>query len=96
MPDPIPTTSLDNIGIRVLSRIILIPVIAGIAYEFLRFTAKHQDNGLIRAITRPNMALQKLTTREPDLSMLEVAITSFQRVLDADIAATEKSAVPAD
>ncbi|MEM8857112.1 MAG: DUF1385 domain-containing protein [Chloroflexota bacterium] len=86
LPDPIPTTSLDNIGIRVLSRVILIPVIAGIAYEFLRFTAKHQDNAIIRAITAPNMALQRLTTREPDLSMLEVAITSFNRVRDADLA----------
>ena len=86
LPDPIPTRSFDNIGIRVLSRVILIPVIAGIAYEFLRFTAKHQDNWLIRAITRPNMALQRLTTREPDLEMLEVAITSFNRVRDADLA----------
>ncbi len=96
LPDPLPNTSLDNIGIRVISRIILIPVIAGIAYEFLRFTAKHQDNGFIRAITKPNMALQRLTTREPDLSMLEVAITSFQRVLDADIAVQESEAVAAD
>ncbi|MEM9775626.1 MAG: DUF1385 domain-containing protein [Chloroflexota bacterium] len=86
LPDPIPTTSLDNIGIRVLSRVILIPVIAGIAYEFLRFTAKHQDNLFIRAITKPNMALQRLTTREPDLNMLEVAITSFNRVRNADLA----------
>ena len=86
LPDPFPGTMLDNIGIRVLSRVILIPVIAGIAYEFLRFTAKHQDNLLIRAITRPNMALQRLTTREPDLDMLQVAITSFNRVRDADLA----------
>jgi len=88
LPDPFPATSLDNIGIRVLSRVILIPVIAGIAYEFLRFTAKHQDNMLIRAITRPNMALQRLTTREPELDMLQVAITSFNRVRDADLAAS--------
>ncbi|MFT5197141.1 MAG: hypothetical protein ACI9EW_000800 [Cellvibrionaceae bacterium] len=86
LPDPFPSTIFDNILIRVLSRVILIPVIAGIAYEFLRFTAKHQDNGFIRAITRPNMALQRLTTREPELDMLEVAITSFNRVRDADLA----------
>lgn len=96
LPDPLPNTSLDNIGIRVLSRILLIPVIAGISYEFLRFTAKHQDNGFIKAITYPNMALQRLTTREPDLSMIEVAITSFQRVLDADVAAREVEPVAAD
>jgi uncharacterized protein YqhQ len=86
LPDPFPATILDNILIRVLSRVILIPVIAGIAYEFLRFTASHQDNGFIWAITRPNMALQRLTTREPDLDMLQVAITSFNRVRDADLA----------
>ncbi len=96
LPDPLPNTSLDNIGIRVLSRIILIPVIAGIAYEFLRFTAKHQDNGFIKAITAPNMALQRLTTREPELSMLEVAITSFNKVLDADVAAKQQETVAAD
>ncbi|MFK7801536.1 MAG: DUF1385 domain-containing protein [Anaerolineae bacterium] len=86
LPDPFPNTLFDNILIRVASRVILIPVIAGIAYEFLRFTAKHQDNGFVRAITRPNMALQRLTTREPDLDMLQVAITSFNRVRDADLA----------
>ena len=70
-----------SLPIRLLSRVILLPVIAGIAYEFIRFSAKHQDNGLIRLITRPNLALQRLTTREPDADMLEVAIVAFQRVL---------------
>lgn len=66
---------------RILSRLILLPVIAGIAYEFLRFTAAHQDNAFIRLITKPNLALQSLTTREPDEGMLEVAITAFEHVL---------------
>jgi uncharacterized protein YqhQ len=67
--------------LRILSRLVLLPVVAGIAYEFLRFTAAHQDNAFIRLITKPNLALQRLTTREPDESMLEVAIAAFKQVL---------------
>jgi len=70
-----------NLLTRILSRIVLLPVIAGIAYEFIRFTAAHQDNAFIRFITRPNLALQKLTTAEPDLGMLAVAITALNQVL---------------
>lgn len=66
---------------RILSRLALLPVVAGIAYEFLKFTAAHQDNALIRLITRPNLALQRLTTREPDMEMLAVAIAAFENVL---------------
>lgn len=62
---------------RVLSRVILLPVIAGLAYEYIRFTANHLDHPLVRIFTQPNLALQRLTTREPDLSMIEVAITAF-------------------
>jgi len=65
---------------RLLSRVILLPVIAGIAYEFIRFTARHQDNRLIRLITKPNLALQRLTTRPPDEEMLAVAIAAFQQM----------------
>lgn len=66
---------------RILSRLVLLPVIAGIAYEFLKFTATHQDNAFIRLITKPNLALQRLTTREPDMDMLAVAIAAFENVL---------------
>jgi uncharacterized protein YqhQ len=73
-----------SIPLRVLSRVVLLPVVAGIAYEFIRFTAKHQDNAFIRAITKPNLALQLLTTNEPDESMLEVSIAAFKQVLAAE------------
>lgn len=66
---------------RILSRLVLLPVVAGIAYEFLKFTAAHQDNALVRLITKPNLALQRLTTREPDHDMLAVGIAAFQNVL---------------
>ncbi len=70
-----------GIAVRILSRLLLLPIIAGIAYEFLRFSAAHQDNAFIRLITKPNLALQNLTTREPDESMLEVAIAAFEQVV---------------
>jgi len=66
---------------RLASRLLFIPVISGIAYEVLRFTGKYAHNPLIRAIIAPNLALQKLTTREPDDAMLEVAITALKTVL---------------
>ena len=63
---------------RFASRILMIPVLAGVAYEYLRWTADHLDSKFVRAIVAPNLALQALTTRQPDLSMLEVAIAAFQ------------------
>jgi len=73
-----------TIPVRIVSRIVLLPVVAGIAYEFIRFTARHQDKALIRTITKPNLALQRLTTREPDNEMLAVAIAAFKRVLASE------------
>ena len=70
---------------RLTSRILLIPVLAGIALEYIRWTANHLDSGLVRWLIRPNLALQGLTTREPDLSMLEVAIASFQAMRQGEI-----------
>jgi uncharacterized protein YqhQ len=68
------------IWLRVLTRILFLPLIAGISYEFLRFTAVNQRNPIIRFITKPNLALQRLTTREPDEGMLAVAIRAFQEM----------------
>lgn len=74
----------DEWYLRILSRLVLIPVVAGIAYEFLRFSTRHQKNVLMRALIAPGLAMQKLTTREPDLTMLEVAIAALHPVLAAD------------
>lgn len=71
-------------ALRILSRIVLIPVVAGVAYEYIRFTSRHRDNAFIRTIATPNLALQKLTTREPDPAMLEVSITALQCVLETE------------
>jgi uncharacterized protein YqhQ len=69
---------LPSLWWRLASRILLIPVIAGISYEYIRWTARHLDSAIVRAMIKPNLELQKLTTREPDLKMLEVAIAAFQ------------------
>jgi uncharacterized protein YqhQ len=67
-----------------LSRIVLVPVIAAFAYELVRFGARHYGNPLVRAIYAPGLWLQSLTTRPPDLSMLEVSIASLESCLAAD------------
>jgi uncharacterized protein YqhQ len=64
-------------GWRLLSRILLLPVLAGISYEYLKWTANHIDSSFVRFIIKPNLALQHLTTREPSLEMLEVSIAAF-------------------
>jgi len=62
---------------RLASRILLIPFLAGIAVEYIRWTANHLDWAVVRWMIKPNLALQSLTTREPDTAILEVAIASF-------------------
>ncbi len=69
---------------RLASRVLLIPVIAGIAVEYIRWTANHLKSPLVRLLIKPNLALQSLTTREPDRSMLEVAIESFKTMRKAE------------
>jgi len=69
---------------RVLSRLLLIPLIVSVIYEFIKFTARHQDNPLLRALVSPGLALQSLTTREPDEEMLEVVIAALESLLAAE------------
>lgn len=71
---------VENFAWRMASRIVLLPVIAGVSYEVLRYCGKHMDKAWVRAIAWPGMQLQRLTTGEPDLEMLEVAIYSLQKV----------------
>lgn len=74
----------DNLLLRFASRLLLIPVVAGIAYEFMRFTAARVDQPLVRALITPGLMLQRLTTREPEPAMLECAIAALKPVLAAD------------
>jgi uncharacterized protein YqhQ len=66
-----------SIWARLASRIIFLPLLAGFAYEYIRWTANHLDMKLVQMLVKPNLALQRLTTREPSLDMLEVAIAAF-------------------
>jgi uncharacterized protein YqhQ len=78
---------------RYIIRILLVPPLASLAYEYIRWTSKHLDSPFVRWLIRPNLALQKLTTREPSLEMLEVAITAFKTMLSKEKEA-EESVVP--
>jgi uncharacterized protein YqhQ len=70
--------------LRLASRIFLLPVIVGIAYEWLKLGARYSDKWWMRALLAPGLLMQRLTTREPDDQMLEVAIAALERVLDED------------
>lgn len=78
--------------LRFASRLVLIPVVAAVAYELLRFSAGHYTNPIMRAIIAPGLALQKMTTREPDDRMVECAIAALRPVLQADGLAVEQPA----
>ncbi len=69
---------------RLLTRLLMIPVLAGISYEYIRWTARHIDSKFIRFIMKPNLLLQRLTTREPDTQMLEVSIAAFKRMVELE------------
>lgn len=72
---------VDQIWLRVILRVILIPVVAGISYELIRYAGSH-DNALVTIISAPGMLMQRLTTKEPDDGMIEVAIASVEAVFD--------------
>jgi uncharacterized protein YqhQ len=74
----------SNIWVRIASRVVLIPVIAAVGYEFTRFSARYADNRIIRIMFLPGLALQKMTTRQPNNRQIEVAISALKGVIEAD------------
>jgi uncharacterized protein YqhQ len=68
----------------ILSRILLLPVIAGIAYELIRFAGKHAENRFVMTLLAPGLWLQRLTTRQPSLDQLEVSIRALREVLELE------------
>ena len=66
------------------ARIVFLPLIAGVSYEFLKWSAKNDKSSLVKLVIAPGLALQKLTTREPDDNQLEVAIRSMQEALEVN------------
>ena len=76
-----------NLFLSVISRVVLLPVIAAVSYEVIRFSGAHAQHTLVRLITAPSLALQSLTTREPDDDQIEVAIHAMKRAIADDEAA---------
>ena len=70
---------------RLVSRILLLPVLAGIAYEYLRWTAANQHHPVVKWLIKPNLALQRLTTNEPSTDIIEVSIAAFNAMREAEI-----------
>ena len=68
---------------RIVIRLLLLPVVAGISYEIIKFAGRH-DGAIVRFISAPGMWLQKITTKEPDESQIEVAIAALSAVLTDD------------
>ena len=82
-----------TLWIRILSRIALIPVIAVISYEIMKLGAAHIDNKIVRVLLAPGLLLQSITTKEPDDSQLEAAISALNEVIEIDKAADSSSDV---
>lgn len=72
---------VDNLALKIIIRLLLVPVIAGISYEIIRLAGR-SDNIVVQIISRPGMWLQRLTTKEPDEDMVRVAIASVEAVFD--------------
>lgn len=72
---------VDNRILQLLLRLVLIPVIAGVSYEFIRLAGR-SDHMLVNLFSKPGLLLQRITTREPDDSMIEVGIASVEAVFD--------------
>jgi len=75
---------------RLASRILLLPVLAGVAYEYLRWTADHAKHPIVSLLIKPNLALQRLTTAEPTLDMLEVSIMAFNTMREGEEASADQ------
>jgi uncharacterized protein YqhQ len=64
--------------------VLLLPILAGLAYEYIRWTAKHVDSPFVRPLVKPNLALQRMTTRQPSMEILEVGIEAFKAMRRAE------------
>jgi uncharacterized protein YqhQ len=68
----------------ILSRVILIPLIAGVSYEIIKFAGRHETNAFVRAIMSPGLALQWMTTKKPDSAQVEVAIAALEKIIELE------------
>lgn len=82
---PTPTTLVEKLQLKLVLRVVLMPFIAGISYEIQRYSSNHLDNPFIRVLATPGLSLQKITTQEPDLKQLEVAIVAIKVALGENV-----------
>ena len=87
----IPATA--HFSVKFGARVVLIPLIAGLAYEIIRFSARHLSNPVCKVLIRPGMWLQRITTKEPDDKQLEIAIIALKEALLYDAVEPEQAAV---
>jgi uncharacterized protein YqhQ len=80
-------------AVKFLARVVLIPLIAGLAYEVIRFSARHLDSAACRTLITPGLWLQRITTKEPDDAQLEVALVALKTALAYDVVQPEQAAV---
>lgn len=78
---PVPKDMVQKITIKVVLRVIMMPVIAGISYEIQRYSSNHLDRCWVKLVAFPGLSLQRITTKEPDLDQLEVAIVAIKAAL---------------
>jgi len=79
------TSPVAILGLLILSRLLLIPLVAGLAYEItVKWAGNHSDNPVVKAILWPGLQLQRMTTREPDESMIEVAVAAMQPIIERE------------
>ena len=74
----LPFITWDNMLLRMISKIAMLPLVVGIGYEFIMYAGKHSDNIFIRMLSAPGLWIQRITTREPDFEQIEVAITALK------------------
>ncbi len=72
---------VESMALKVVCRILMVPVIAGVSYEIIQWAGRH-DSGLVCVVSKPGFWMQKFTTKEPDMEMLEVAIASIEAIYD--------------
>lgn len=90
------TNNVAIVAFNIVSRVILLPIVAGLAYEVtVKWAGNHSDNPFVKVLLWPGMQLQRLTTREPDDGMVDVAVAALQRVVDRERAAEAEAAASA-
>lgn len=80
----------SNIVLRIVGKLILIPLIAGVSYEIIKFASVHEESMIIKLLMSPGLLLQRLTTKEPDKEQVEVAICALKELLEAEQLADSK------